>query len=159
LNSRPLPHGQRSLRPSFSSSILPPFTIRTPRVTRVSEGNPRRRLLIVSKKGLVVIVTSCHGTPQFHRGTKSKVSPPGIEPGLRASRARVRIRHTPATLCCVQHPAEESNLVRQIRSLPCRPSHSQGVINRSVSRPGLEPGPGPSEGPMLSATQSGHVFV
>jgi hypothetical protein len=73
---------------------------------------------------------------------KTKVSPPGIEPDLRASRARVRIRHTPATSFFVQHPAEESNLVRQIRSLPCRPSHSQGVITRSVSRPGLEPGPG-----------------
>ncbi len=26
-----------------------------------------------------------------------------------------------------KHPAEESNLVLQIRSLPCRPSHSQGL--------------------------------
>ena len=90
---------------------------------------------------------------------KTKVSPPGIEPDLRASRAHVRIRHTPATLFFVQHPAEESNLVRQIRSLPCRPSHSQGVICQSVSRPGLEPGPGPSEGPMLSATPPGHVSL
>jgi len=44
-----LPHGQRSLRPSFSSSSLSPFTIRTPRLTCVSDGNPFRRLFIVSK--------------------------------------------------------------------------------------------------------------
>ena len=62
----------------------------------------------------------------------TKVSPPGIEPGLRPSQGRVRIRHTPRTLLFVQHPAEESNPVWQIRSLPCRPSHSQGM---SVSIP------------------------
>ena len=61
----------------------------------------------------------------------------------------------------VQHPAEESNPVRQIRSLPCRPSHSQGMssVSRrtpgqpmlsatpramsSASQPGFEPGPRP----------------
>ena len=50
LNRLPLPQGQRSLRPSFSSSSLSPWTIRTPRFTLVSDGNPLRRLLIVSKK-------------------------------------------------------------------------------------------------------------
>ena len=84
----------------------------------------------------------------------AKVSPPGIEPGPRPSQGRVLFRHTPRTLL-FQYPAEESNPVLQIRSLPCRPSHSQG----KVSRPGLEPGSGPSEGPMLSTTPSGHVSI
>lgn len=38
LNLRPLPHGQRSLRPSFSSSNLSPWTIWTPALTFVSDG-------------------------------------------------------------------------------------------------------------------------
>lgn len=42
--------GHRSLRPSFSTSSLLPWTIRTPRFTCVSDGYPRRRLLIDSKK-------------------------------------------------------------------------------------------------------------
>ncbi len=49
----PEPHGQRSLRPSFSSSTLLPWTTCVPRLTCVSDGNPRRRLLIVSKKMVV----------------------------------------------------------------------------------------------------------
>jgi hypothetical protein len=53
LKRRPLLHGQRSLRPSFSSSSLSPLTIRTPRLTCVSDGKPFRRLLIVSKKTAV----------------------------------------------------------------------------------------------------------
>ena len=40
LERLPLPHGQRSLRPSFSSSSLSPWTMRTPRLTLVSEGKP-----------------------------------------------------------------------------------------------------------------------
>ncbi len=56
LNRLPDPHGQRSLRPSFSASSLLPWTIRTPRFTFVSEGNPLRRLLIVSKKTIRVRV-------------------------------------------------------------------------------------------------------
>ena len=39
----------------------------------------------------------------------------------------MRIRHTPRT-CLVQRPAEESNLVLQIRRLPCYPAHSQGIV-------------------------------
>ena len=65
LNGFPLPHGQGSFRPSRSSRSLPPWTIRTPRLTCVSEGNPFRRLLIVSKKRFVVEITSGHGTPPF----------------------------------------------------------------------------------------------
>ena len=55
-----------------------------------------------------------------------------------------------------QYSAEELNPVLQIRSLPCCPAHSQGK-SLAVFRPGLEPGSGPSEGPMLSATPSGQV--
>lgn len=45
-----------SLRPSFSANSLLLWTIRTPRLTLVSDGNPLRRLLIVSKKMAVVRV-------------------------------------------------------------------------------------------------------
>lgn len=38
LNTFRLPHGQRSFLPSFSSSSLLPWTMRTPRFTFVSEG-------------------------------------------------------------------------------------------------------------------------
>ena len=65
LNRLPLPHGQRSLRPSFSSSSFSPCTMRTPHFTFVSEGNPFRRLLIVSKEHLIVKVALSHGTPPF----------------------------------------------------------------------------------------------
>ena len=63
LNRLPLPQGQRSFRPSFSSNSLSPWTMRTPRFTFVSDGNPFRRLLIVSKKALVVVVAITHGAP------------------------------------------------------------------------------------------------
>jgi hypothetical protein len=62
------------------------------------------------------------------------------------------IRHTPRTFP-QQCPADESNAVLQFRRLPCCPAHSQGAI--TASRPGVEPGPGPSEGPMRSVTPSG----
>jgi hypothetical protein len=51
--------GQRSFLPSFSSSSLSPWTTRSPRLTCVSEGNPRRRLLIVSKK--MAVRQNVHG--------------------------------------------------------------------------------------------------
>lgn len=54
------------------------------------------------------------------------VSQPGIEPGLRASRARVRIQHTPRT-CCWSVPRQgvEPRLV--VSKTTVRPSHSQGI--------------------------------
>ncbi len=52
LNRLPEPHGQRSFRPSFSTSSLSPWTIRRLRLTWVSEGNPCHRLLIRSKESL-----------------------------------------------------------------------------------------------------------
>jgi len=64
----PEPHGQRSFLPSFSSRCLLPWTTRTPRLTCVSDGNPRRRLLIRSKKrlfGKETFVCMCHSTPPF----------------------------------------------------------------------------------------------
>jgi len=53
-NLRPEPHGQRSLRPSFSISSTSPCTTRSPRLTRVSDGNDLRRLLEHSKARQVV---------------------------------------------------------------------------------------------------------
>ena len=55
------PHGHGSLRPSFSISSLQPWTMRSPRLTCVSDGNPLRRLLVRSKKGAVELVSViCH---------------------------------------------------------------------------------------------------
>ena len=65
MNGFPDPQGQRSFLPSFSSSSLLPWTIRTPRFTFVSDGNPLRRLLIVSKKWLLVEVLMVHDPPPF----------------------------------------------------------------------------------------------
>lgn len=68
LNRRPLPQGQRSFRPSFSSSSFSPWTRRTPTLTFVSEGYPRRRLLIGSKGTIVARpVVVVHGAPPFMR--------------------------------------------------------------------------------------------
>lgn len=63
LNRRPEPHGHRSFRPSFSSSNLSPWTIRTPRLTCVSDGKPRRRLLMISKGILIIMLMESHRTP------------------------------------------------------------------------------------------------
>jgi len=65
LNRLPDPHGQRSFLPSFSVSSLVPWMMRMPRFTFVSEANPLRRLLIVSKKGLFVEVLLVHDPPTF----------------------------------------------------------------------------------------------
>lgn len=65
MNSIPEPQGQRSFRPNFSDSSLLPWTIRTPRFTFVSDGKPLRRLLIVSKKWLLVEVLLVHDPPPF----------------------------------------------------------------------------------------------
>lgn len=65
------PQGHRSLRPSFSSSNLSPWTTRSPRFTCVSDGNPRRRLLMFSKKWLFVVlfmIRVSHGAPSFAAG-------------------------------------------------------------------------------------------
>ena len=59
----PDPQGQRSFRPSFSSSSLSPWTILTPRLTCISDGKPCRRLLIVSKGHLIFEFVGLHGTP------------------------------------------------------------------------------------------------
>jgi hypothetical protein len=61
LNDFADPQGQGSLRPSFSMSSLWPATMRSPRLTCVSDGKPLRRLLITSK-AQVVFVERFHGT-------------------------------------------------------------------------------------------------
>ena len=100
---------------------------------------------------------------------------------LRPSQGRVQIPHTPRTCFC-SAPAEESNLVRQCRELPCDPAHPQGSLSKCLDQelnldldlrrvlcdplhhrdiqhpqPGVEPGPGPSESPVRSATPSGQT--
>ena len=83
-----------------------------------------------------------------------------------------------------QCPRQELNLALDLRRVACDPPHSEDVQSNqrtsprnrtsscsfeggrahpahpqgifvAISRPGLEPGPGPSEGPMQSATPSG----
>jgi hypothetical protein len=100
LKRLPLPHGQRSLRPSFSSSSLSLCTMRTPRFTFLSEGNPCRRLLIRSKKMVGHQNRTCARDTSFEKSSgekKAAVSSPGIEPGPRPSRGRMQIQHTPRT--------------------------------------------------------------
>ncbi len=85
------------------------------------------------------------------------VSSPGVEPGLRPSQGRVRS----ATLrghVSFQRPAEESNRgTRAAGSGSFEDCHAIRYTRRAfiqVSRPGIEPGSGPSEGPMRSLAPS-----
>jgi hypothetical protein len=50
-----------STDPSFSISSLVPRTMRSPRLTRASDGKPLRRLLVTVKAAVVVFVDGCHG--------------------------------------------------------------------------------------------------
>lgn len=73
MNILPLPQGQRSFRPSFSSSSLSPCTICSPALTRVSDGKPLRRLLMTSrlKAVVVVVVEKSVGWTRHTSGEKS----------------------------------------------------------------------------------------
>jgi len=72
-NLNPEPHGQGSLRPSFSINSLSPWTKRKPRFTFVSDRYPRRRLELRSKAGLVErIAIVCHDSlPSVRLGADS----------------------------------------------------------------------------------------
>ncbi len=65
---------------------------------------------------------------------QSSVSQPGIEPGLRASRARVRIRHTPGT-CCFSVSRLQVEPRRVIPRTTVHHSLPQGVNPWSLSPP------------------------
>ncbi len=81
------------------------------------------------------------------------VSSPGIEPGLRPSQGRVRIRHTPRTYSrSAPRRGIEPRLAVSKTAVLIR--HTRRACQ--VSRPGIEPGSGPSEGPMRSVTPSRH---
>jgi hypothetical protein len=79
------------LRPSFSSSSLPPPTTRFPRLTCVSEGKPFRRLLLTSKAlGVEVLVIDYHGTPpeNYDYGRRaSKAGPVEVASGIAGARS------------------------------------------------------------------------
>ena len=72
-----------------------------------------------------------------------QVSSPGIEPGLRPSQSRVRIRHTPRTYICCHRSAPcrgiEPRLAVSKTAVLVR--HTRKAISIAVSRPGIEPGP------------------
>ena len=55
LNALADPHGHGSWRPSFSTSSLSRWTMRSPRLTCVSDGKPRRRLRVTSKADVAVL--------------------------------------------------------------------------------------------------------
>ncbi len=130
----PLPQGQGSLRPTFSSSNFSPWTKRTPRFTFVSEGNPLRRFLIVSKKRPFVVGSFGHETPSFpHTGHNIEQRPrqeSNLVSGTDAQRWSLRkVACVPAhseDISIPQHLARESNPVLLFRRLPCCPLHSQG---------------------------------
>jgi hypothetical protein len=65
------------------------------------------------------------------------MSSPGIEPGLRPSRSRVRIRHTPRTFfrVLVPSPARESDPALRLRRPPCV-RHTRGEIRHTPIRHG-----------------------
>ena len=112
------------------------------------------------KKRPFVVVVLEHGTPPsttwfFKETTIIRVSLPGIEPGLRASRARVLApAHSKDMLFLSTSPgsrtpscgSEDRRAVRHTRKAFCR-----------VARPGVEPGPTASEADMLSGTPTGQI--
>ncbi len=62
----------------------------------------------------------------------SELPSPGIEPGLRPSRGRVRIRHTPRTKCAShQSPARESDPALRLRRPPCARHTRRDLDNSS----------------------------
>src|SRR5262245_34342326 len=54
-----------------------------------------------------------------------------------------------------QYPRQESNLICDLRKVACGPAHSKDVQNQPVPRPGVEPGPRPSESRMMSVSPPG----
>ncbi len=75
----------------------------------------------------------------------------GIEPRLAESKSAVRS----STLAGHEYPDLDLNQGLNLRRVQCYPLHHRDMF--SVPRPGLEPGPGPSQGPMLSTTPPGSV--
>ena len=125
LNRLPLPHGQRSLRPSFSSRSLSPCTMRTPRPTCVSDGKPFRRLLIVSKK--TAVRRNCVWTwdTSTRDGSGKAVSVLARNRTWSTTFAKSRaIQHTPRTNCAVPRRGVEPRLT--VSKTVVRPPHSQG---------------------------------
>jgi hypothetical protein len=78
---------------------------------------------------------------------------------LNRRRERTEPFRQAGSLPYVEYLAEESNLIRQLRTLPCF-RHTREACwpqrKNAISRPGVEPGPGASETPMRSLTPSGH---
>ena len=90
----------------------------------------------------------CRLAPASHHS----VSSPGVEPGLRPSRGRVQIPHTPRTYSrsAPRRGIEPRLAVPKTAVLSGTPAG----LALLVSRPGIGPGPGPSESPVRSTTPS-----
>ena len=99
LNFLALPHGQRSFRPSFSSSSFSPCTICSPALTRLSDGKPLRRLLIASRAKAVRFVVVVEKSVRWTRDTSGENENRVI--GLRTARKwRKGSRSYPLRLLC-----------------------------------------------------------
>ena len=70
------------------------------------------------------------------------------------ARSRANPSHS-EDMFLIECPAEESNLVRQFRGLPCSSGTPAGQHDQ-VARPGIEPGPTASEAGVRSGTLTGH---
>ncbi len=132
--------------------------LRTPRFTLVSDGKPFLRLAhrlertrcrseLVAAHGVNSLLPKDGDASSISRSSKC----PRQELNLVLDLRRVVCESgTPQgrTVSIHQCLAEESNLVLQFRTLPCSSGTPARRIASQVSRPGFEPGPGPSEGPM-----------
>jgi hypothetical protein len=81
-NLFPDPHGQQSLRPSFSMSSMSPWTKRKSRFTCVSDGYPLRRFELTSKAGQVgELVDAVHDGRSGRSSSRPQMV--GVRPQLR----------------------------------------------------------------------------
>ncbi len=118
LKRRPDPQGQKSFRPSFSCNSLHPWTTRSPRPTRTSDGKPRRRLLMISKRGQAVEVVGVHGeSPDFWSATST-----GHATNGRGSRGLNGSEPSPLSL-----PKQ-----KYLKNFPCNSVLDPSIVNSQV---------------------------
>jgi hypothetical protein len=134
-----------------SSSFSPPLTLRSPRLTFVSDGKPRRRLLIGSKRELVVVVAVHRGfllRSEFHRRPAwtarrgalrgpPQASAGDADGGIRTPMALASRRFLrPVRQPSAPHPHEEpqARAAERAARRSCRRPRSRPVATRSLTR-------------------------